>query len=170
MILWLIFCYLLGSIPVAKWIGCDGLGFYGSSEIWRKYGWKKSAIVGTSDFLKGFIAVSIASYFHFPVLFILLSGLLATTGQMFSVFNRMRGGGGLLTTYGSLFVASPLIATIMPILVIPLIPFKKAHIGVFLSWIITGGLNLVTQNYLYTFLVTGHFILVIVSAFIRKHE
>ena len=113
--------YLLGSISSAVWIGKrfygidireHGSGNAGATNMLRVLG-KKSAIpVFLIDFVKGFIAVSIALFTELEgnELFILkLSlALLAVVGHMYPLYSNFKGGKGVATTAGAMLAVVPI--------------------------------------------------------------
>ena len=73
----------------------------GASNIYNLYGLKPALIVGLFDFwIKGFIAVFILNYLDVNNLMYSLSLILIVFFHMFSIFEKLRGGRGVLISIG----------------------------------------------------------------------
>lgn len=111
-ILLIIFGYLLGSIPfgylISKVKGIDirkiGSGAIGSTNVSRAFGLKWGIIVGILDLLKGIIPAYFATEFLIPDWQIALVAITPVLGHIFSVWLGFKGGKGVSTTLGVLFV------------------------------------------------------------------
>jgi glycerol-3-phosphate acyltransferase PlsY len=106
---------LMGSIPfgvlIARVRGVDlkkvGSGNIGATNVLRTMGKAPAFLTLTGDVLKGAIPVLAANYLlHNPTLEGIV-GLAAILGHNFSLFLRLRGGKGVATSIGVLFVYSP---------------------------------------------------------------
>ena len=122
MILPLIIGYLIGSIPfgllVGKIKGVDirktGSGNIGATNIYRTLGAWPAASVFILDLLKGTIAIWIAQAI-LPAAtlwlpreaYIIISGIAAVIGHMFSIFLKGKGGKGAATSLGVLLGIAP---------------------------------------------------------------
>lgn len=109
--------YVLGTFPSATLIarangvdiGAFGSGNPGASNVTRALGWRKGIWVYILDAGKGALATGLglaldgrpAAYW---------CGAAVVVGHMFPVFRRFRGGKGVATGSGVLFVVQPLIA------------------------------------------------------------
>ncbi len=175
-IAYLIFTYLIGSIPfgyiVGKLFGKDitkeGSGNIGATNVTRTIGKKAGILVLILDLLKGFIPVFFAkNYFHFEPKFIGLVAVMAVIGHCFSVFMKFKGGKGVATGFGVLIALSVKVALITFIL----------WLGVFLatgyvslasiiatsfSWVMLG---IIEQNLYYTWAA-----LIISLIIVMKHS
>lgn len=116
--------YLLGSLPTAVWIGKrffgidireHGSGNAGATNALRVLGNRIGLLVLFLDALKGALAVSLAwavqSLFSSQELFVvfqLVLGGLALLGHVYPVFASFRGGKGIATLAGIIFVMLPL--------------------------------------------------------------
>lgn len=117
MILLLIFSYFLGSIPfgiiAGRIKGIDitktGSGNIGAANVFRILGSTAGSIVFICDFLKGTIPIVIASTFLNDPKLIVLCGILAVAGHMYSPLIKFKGGKGVATTLGVLLGIAPLI-------------------------------------------------------------
>lgn len=113
--------YLLGSINPAYIItrlmtGQDirklGGGNAGARNTYREVGLRAAIPVAVFDVGKGAASVTIAHWllnspFHEPDIFILLTGLAAVSGHMWSIYLKFTGGNGLAATIGVLVIVLP---------------------------------------------------------------
>ena len=121
--LYLLFAYLLGSIPTSVWIGKAfynidvrefGSGNAGATNTFRVLGKKAGIPVLIIDILKGTLAVALAylSGFEFQSSeFINLQlglGIAALMGHIFPVFAGFRGGKGVATILGIVVCIVPM--------------------------------------------------------------
>ena len=73
----------------------------GASNIYNLYGLKPALIVGLFDFwIKGFIAVFILNYLDVNNIMYSFSLILIVFFHMFSIFEKLRGGRGVLISIG----------------------------------------------------------------------
>lgn len=112
--------YLLGTFPsailVARASGVDisavGSGNPGASNVTRALGWRKGAWVYALDALKGAIATALALAIEGrPLAYV--CGSAAIVGHMYPVFRHFRGGKGVATGSGALFVLWPFIFVVL---------------------------------------------------------
>lgn len=111
-----VMAYLLGSIPSAVIAGrrhgvdirAVGDGNMGARNVTRMIGPVPGTVVAVCDFLKGVVAVSVAVLLQLPRSWTLAAAWAAIIGHDFPVFAQLRGGQGLATTFGCLFVLMPL--------------------------------------------------------------
>ncbi|MGB4775069.1 MAG: glycerol-3-phosphate 1-O-acyltransferase PlsY [Daejeonella sp.] len=115
----LIAAYLLGSIPVAVWIGQAfygidvreyGSGNAGATNTFRVLGKKPGIVVMLFDIFKGFTATNLAYLIGLSVTgpqhsvqfvnYQLALGITAVMGHLFPVFAGFRGGKGIATLFG----------------------------------------------------------------------
>jgi glycerol-3-phosphate acyltransferase PlsY len=112
-VLVLVAAYLLGSVPfgylLVKWVkGVDvrtkGSGNIGMTNVWRVAGAKWGILTLVLDIAKGALAVAIARHFDpDDQLLIVMSGLVALVGNVFSVFLKFKGGKGIGISVGVFF-------------------------------------------------------------------
>lgn len=109
--------YLLGSIPTAYIIaklrkGIDirhvDVGNMGGGSVLRQIGIWEGAVVIAVDMGKGAAAVLIAQALDLSVPWVLAAGFAAIVGHNFPVFLGFKGGQGVATIMGILFVLAPL--------------------------------------------------------------
>jgi glycerol-3-phosphate acyltransferase PlsY len=125
-VLFIVFAYLIGSIPTAVWIsryffGVDireyGSGNSGATNTFRVLGSKWGCIVMSVDVLKGVIATSLYIVLPFYMhnewdrtnLMVGL-GLAAVVGHIFPLWADFRGGKGVATLFGMILAIQPLVA------------------------------------------------------------
>jgi glycerol-3-phosphate acyltransferase PlsY len=108
----LVAAYLLGAVPSAQILarrlaGIDltelGTGTASPSNLYRSAGRWPALAAGAVDVAKGVLAVLLVGG-HGRGWFAALAGTLAVTGHNWSPFLRWRGGRGLSTATGALFV------------------------------------------------------------------
>ncbi len=113
--------FVVGSIPtgqvIAKTRGIDlrkvGSGNIGATNVMRVLGKEAALLTLLGDVAKGAVPVLVARLVHFPehaVLYEGVVGLAAILGHNFSLFLKLRGGKGVATSFGVLFVLSPYVA------------------------------------------------------------
>ncbi len=108
--------YLIGSIPcgliLGKLRGVDvreyGSGKTGTTNVLRTIGKKAAAVALVCDLLKGVIAVILASYVLGSPVGEMAAGFAAVAGHDWSIFIKFKGGRGVATSAGGLFVMAPL--------------------------------------------------------------
>jgi len=114
--------YLLGSVSNAVWIGKTFYGTdvrehgsrnAGATNTMRVLGPKAGIAVFALDFLKGFLAVSLAAFLPYgagsPALFNMKFALTAAVvlGHIFPLFAGFRGGKGVATLAGAVLAVYP---------------------------------------------------------------
>ncbi|RMD46341.1 MAG: glycerol-3-phosphate 1-O-acyltransferase [Aquificota bacterium] len=121
-IIYLVFTYLLASIPfgyvIGKLFGKDitkeGSGNIGATNVTRTIGKKAGILVLILDMLKGFIPVFYSIKLFSPdYRFVGVVALTAVLGHCFSVFMKFKGGKGVATGIGVLLAVSPKVAFIV---------------------------------------------------------
>jgi glycerol-3-phosphate acyltransferase PlsY len=120
-VLILLTAYLLGSIPfgylLVKWVkGIDvrtqGSGNIGMTNVWRVAGAKWGILTLVLDIAKGALAVAIARYFDpNDSQTLVLTGLVALLGNIFSIFLNFKGGKGIGISVGVFFSLLPMEST-----------------------------------------------------------
>lgn len=128
----LILCYLIGSLPSSLWTGKiffgidirdHGSGNAGATNTFRILGWKAGTAVLLFDFGKGLLCTGVISRLAWhigsgPVTFypgweveamlLILCGLAAVLGHMFSAYANFSGGKGVATACGMLYGIEPI--------------------------------------------------------------
>jgi len=126
-ILYIIFSYLLGSIPFGfiitklstrKNILEIGWRKTSGSNVFKNIGFWQGLLTGLFDILKGYFSVRVAQYYGEPVLVQVLCGVAAVIGHNWSLFLSFNGGRGIGTFGGALLVFSP---ELLKLFLIPLI-------------------------------------------------
>jgi len=121
--------YLLGSVPFGIIFaricgGTDpravGSGNIGATNVRRAAGKGAAALTLIMDILKGALPVFAAISLGLPYAYVATIGLAAFLGHLYPIFLGFRGGKGVATACGVLFVISPL-ATVLAIVVFVLV-------------------------------------------------
>jgi glycerol-3-phosphate acyltransferase PlsY len=120
----LMLSYLLGSIPVAVWMGKivrgidirdHGSGNAGATNALRVLGTKYGVLVLVLDMVKGLLAVLVVSkigqmeFAAYPNLLPVLAGSCAILGHVFPVTTGFRGGKGVGTAAGVMLALAPVV-------------------------------------------------------------
>jgi glycerol-3-phosphate acyltransferase PlsY len=123
--LWLIFSYLLGSIPfgflIAKFskkvdVLKVGTRQIGGTNVFRNVGKWQGILTGILDLGKGYLAVFLAQKMGFSFSIQAFSGLAAIAGHNWPIFLKFSGGRGIGTFIGALFCLKPsILALISPL-------------------------------------------------------
>lgn len=114
-LLLIIISFLLGSLPfgviIAKVKGVDlkkvGSGNIGATNVLRTLGKWPAVLTLLGDILKGTAAVAVGRYLSVGPVYEGIMGLFAILGHNFSLFLGFRGGKGVATSLGVLFIYSP---------------------------------------------------------------
>lgn len=119
----LLACYLVGTFPsaliVTKSRGIDvtaeGSGNPGTSNVVRLLGWRYGAIVFALDLAKGAIAATIGWQVDGERLSVLAYTCVAAAilGHTYPITRRFRGGKGVATGGGAMFVLHPIMSTVL---------------------------------------------------------
>ncbi|SRR5579875_3104832 len=116
-IAFIIFAYLIGSIPfshlITRWrtgqsIYDVGEGNVGARNVWYVVGRGWGLLAGALDMLKGLSIITIASLLALPPLAVFLAGIAVMLGHQFPIYLHWRGGKGLATGGGVMLGLSPL--------------------------------------------------------------
>ncbi len=121
--------YVLGAIPTAYIVGRIVMGKdirrmgdenAGAANVYRELGSKAGILVGVIDVAKGALAVLIAQSGHLSQTAVMVTGAAAVIGHNWPVFLGFRGGRGVSTTIGILFVlvTLPMLILTLPTLLI----------------------------------------------------
>lgn len=115
--------YFLGTVPsaliVAKRGGIDvtkeGSGNPGTSNVVRLLGWKYGAVVFIADILKGSLSVALGWFVAGDRVSMLAFGCAyaAVIGHTFPVTRGFKGGKGVATGGGSMYVLYPLMSLVL---------------------------------------------------------
>ncbi len=114
--------YLLGSLPHLSALGkLRGIDLEGDSHIslWQKGGRLVGVIGILGEFAKGVIPVLIGRILGFDIFIVVLAGLAAVSGQMWSVFSRFDGerGNSIGLAMAGTLAAKPLFIALVPIVI-----------------------------------------------------
>ena len=115
----LIVSYLLGAIPSGLLLGKMiwrkdlrryGSGNTGATNAFRVLGKKGGALVFLVDFFKAEIAVLLGMSLVGTPAAMMLCGMFAIIGNIFSIFTQLKGGKGVSTSLGVLSILMPEVA------------------------------------------------------------
>ncbi|MCK4241161.1 MAG: glycerol-3-phosphate 1-O-acyltransferase PlsY [Candidatus Atribacteria bacterium] len=134
-ILVIIICYLLGSVPFGYIIGklfkkIDireyGSGNIGTTNAFRILGPVLASLVLIGDIGKGVFSIYLVRFLNIDSLFILIiAGLAVICGHDWSLFLRFKGGKGVATTFGVIFSFNLVISILAVIVWVIIIIFTK---------------------------------------------
>ena len=137
-VIYIIFAYLIGSIPTGLIFGrllkgIDirdyGSGNIGATNVFRVVGKIPGIIVLIIDILKGFAPVlMIPQLVNVPIskgLFSVLIGAAAISGHNWTVFSRFKGGKGVATGAGVFLALNPIAVGITLVLFFVLVALTK---------------------------------------------
>ncbi len=170
-IVFIIFSFLLGSIPFGKIIASlkgiditkEGSGNIGATNVFRVVGKVWGVVVLILDALKGALPVAISIWvyknnllsFYLPEIYVFV-GIASILGHIFSPFVGFRGGKGVATSLGVFVVITP-IGTLVGVVVfgISILIFRivsissiVAVISVFSYLLVSSVIqNTLSQNY-----------------------
>ena len=127
-----ILSYLLGSIPTSYIVGRFTVGRdirrigdenAGAANAYRELGPRAGIFVGVIDAAKGSVVILIAQVASMSQPIVLLAGVVAVVGHNWPVFLGFRGGRGVSTTLGILYilVTIPMLVLTLPTLLILII-------------------------------------------------
>ena len=119
-VLIIISCYLLGSIPFGYIVGklfkkVDirelGSGNIGATNVFRILGPSLASLVLLGDVGKGILSIYLVRFLNIDNLLILtIAGLAVICGHDWSLFLGFKGGKGIATTFGVVFGLNPTIS------------------------------------------------------------
>lgn len=138
-LLFILFAYLLGSIPTAVWVGKSwyaidvrehGSKNAGATNTFRVLGKKPGIIVLIIDIIKGAIASLLPFYFYTGttdqvVNLQIITSIVAVVGHVFPCFANFKGGKGVATSLGVIIGLHPAAAGIC--MVVFLLVFLTSH-------------------------------------------
>lgn len=138
--------YLLGSIPfgvvISRLFNIDitqyGSGNIGATNVLRTLGVVPGIIVLTLDLLKGTLAAYIGILVLKDPLWVVLVGLAAILGHMFSIFMGFKGGKGAAIGLGVLLAIAPEIFLAAALLVVLIIATTRyvSLASIFGPWLV----------------------------------
>ncbi|QZT38070.1 glycerol-3-phosphate 1-O-acyltransferase PlsY [Halosquirtibacter xylanolyticus] len=117
---WIVYvvAYIMGSIPCGYWftmyvyridIRQKGSGNIGSTNVGRFTSKRFALFIQVCDMLKGLLPVGLAMYFYgYESVVVYRVALLTVLGHCFSIFTKFKGGKGVNTAIGSLFLIEPI--------------------------------------------------------------
>lgn len=136
-LLLMIGAYLVGSFPSGVFIsrrkyGVDvrevGSGNIGATNVQRIFGWYAGALTFLLDFAKGALPlIVIRNFYPDHPWFLAMTGIVLVLGHCFSVFLGFKGGKGVATSLGCIFVTVPTCAILFGL--VYLVTLKLARIS-----------------------------------------
>jgi glycerol-3-phosphate acyltransferase PlsY len=139
----LVIAFVLGSIPfgiiTAKVKGVDlkkvGSGNIGATNVLRSLGKWPAIVTLLGDILKGTLAVAIGKFSGVEPLYEGLIGMSAILGHNYSMFLGFRGGKGVATSLGVLFIYMPHAAAITLVIWLAIVlATKYSSLGAIVSF------------------------------------
>lgn len=139
----LVVAFVLGSIPfgiiTAKVKGVDlkkvGSGNIGATNVLRSLGKWPAIVTLLGDILKGTLAVAIGKFSGVEPLYEGLIGMSAILGHNYSMFLGFRGGKGVATSLGVLFIYMPHAAAITLVIWLAIVlATKYSSLGAIVSF------------------------------------
>lgn len=130
----LVIAYLIGSISTSIILSkfmqfpdprSEGSGNAGASNILRNVGKNEALMVLLGDIAKGILAVLIGRILGVPAFALGLVALAAVAGHVFPVFHHFKGGKGVATSLGAVFVLNPLVGIFAMVVWVALAYFVK---------------------------------------------
>jgi len=125
-LVYIVFAYLLGSVPSAVWVGKSwykldvrehGSKNAGATNTFRVLGKKPGIVVLLIDIIKGVLAVLTPFFFGYGawgedhlIQLQLVTGVVAVLGHIFPLFAHFNGGKGVATSLGIIIGIHPLAA------------------------------------------------------------
>ncbi len=121
--------YLVGSTPGSVWVGRSLYGVdvrkhgshnAGATNVFRVLGWKAGLLTSLIDVGKGLLAAGVIAsirvdglpsgyaFWQVESVVRLMAGIATIVGHMFPIWARFRGGKGVNTAAGVLFVLTPI--------------------------------------------------------------
>ena len=150
-LIFVIFAYLLGSLPTAVWLGeayfgidirKHGSGNAGATNTFRVLGKKAGTIVMLVDILKGWTATSLANILYLAdfiyedqlFYYQLMLGVVAVIGHVFPVYVKFKGGKGVATIMGMVLAIQTEVALVSALVfLIVLVISKYVSLGSMLA-------------------------------------
>jgi glycerol-3-phosphate acyltransferase PlsY len=120
-----VIAYLIGSLQVSVLLSkffkfpdprTKGSHNAGATNVLRTAGFSPAAVTLVGDILKGVVAVLIARLFHADPFFVAFAVLAAVVGHIFPCFFQFRGGRGVATAIGGIFILAPFIGILTTVI------------------------------------------------------
>ncbi len=120
-----VIAYLIGSLQVSVLLSkffkfpdprTKGSQNAGATNVLRTAGLNPALLTLIGDVLKGIIAVLIARILHADPFFLAFAVLAAVIGHIFPCFFQFRGGKGVATAIGGIFILAPFIAILLALI------------------------------------------------------
>lgn len=175
-ILVILLSYMIGCISVGyyltrfftdKDIRSFGSGSTGAMNVGRTLGKKGFIITVCCDFSKGMIALIIANILQLPIWAIMLSLLGVVIGHIYPVQLGFRGGKGIATAFGALFVFNwHLLVAMTVVFLLCFVLSKKYMLSGILAIIVLPIMSVLMKHSIIE--ITGLMILVLIILFAHR--
>ncbi len=161
----LVAAYFVGAIPSGVivgrlWRGVDirsyGSGGSGATNVARTLGSKAGGAVLAMDVGKGVIVTVIAVLLSDEAWLLATAGTIAVLGHMFPVYIKVKGGKGVATGLGALFVISPVAGIIAMVGVAIAVLTRYVSLGSIMGSSLSLGLLAVLSAFEVSILGTQH--------------
>ena len=156
MILYWLFCYLIGNIMTAWWIGKwkkvnlqeKNSGNLGARNAGAVLGKPAFFITFFGDALKGTAGIAIGYALHLPEWAIAAGGLMVILGHLFPFWLKGKGGKGISTFIGTALTFDPLLFSAFVIGVAITIPIiRSATLSMVAGYVAYIGWILISEQY-----------------------
>lgn len=133
-LLFLIGCYVVGSIPFGYlagriWADVDirqsGSGNIGATNVMRTLGPLPALLVLVLDVAKGWACVALAFKLGFSDFFVAGAALAVVAGHNWSLFLKLKGGKGIATAFGILLGWAPYVAAAMVVIFVIVVTISR---------------------------------------------
>jgi len=161
----LVAAYFVGAIPSGVivgrlWRGVDirsyGSGGSGATNVARTLGSKAGGAVLAMDVGKGVIVTVIAVLLSDEAWLLATAGTIAVLGHMFPVYIKFKGGKGVATGLGALFVISPVAGIIAMVGVAIAVLTRYVSLGSIMGSSLSLGLLAILSGFEVSILGTQH--------------
>ena len=126
--------YLVGSIPIGFWIGkyvygidlrTTGSGKIGTTNAYRRFGFKWSLVVFIGDVSKGLVPVVLIHFLFDSSVGDAMTALAVIIGHIYPIFAGFKGGRAAAPCYGALLILTPEVALVAILLGVVIIMITR---------------------------------------------
>lgn len=138
--------YLIGGVPFGAIVSRKvydvdittlGSGNTGATNVFRNLGWRPALLVALSDIMKGVVPAVFARLVADPSwglagsdLLVIVAGVSAMLGHMYSPYFKLRGGKGIATAAGAIAVLMPwVLAVLVVVFVVVIVLGRRVSVG-----------------------------------------
>jgi len=125
------FAVIVSKVVAGEDIRTKGSGNAGMTNILRTYGKGPAAVTAVGDFSKAIVAIILSRvlFHHFGLGGMIdagyIAGIFVLLGHIYPLYFGFRGGKGVMTTLGIIFVINPLVCLILAGIFIPVMFITK---------------------------------------------